>query len=80
MRWPIRRNGGDDEPHDIRRNIRVNEDFPERVIKVRTKLYPFLKSSFEKDYDAYLKYDRLIIDGQEYEYDYTRERPVPIPK
>ena len=73
-------NGGDDEPHDIRRDIRVSEDFPERVIKVRTKLYPFLKSSLEKDYDAYLKYDRLIVDGQEYEYDYTRERPVPIPK
>ena len=73
--------GGDtDEQPDTRRIIRVSEDFPERVMKARTKLYPFLKSSLEKEYDAYLRYDRLVVDGQEYEYDYSRERPVPVPR
>lgn len=55
-------------------------DFPEHVTKMHTKLYPFLKSSLEQEYDAYLKYDRLIVDGQEYEYDCNLQRPVPVPK
>ena len=71
---------GNDERPDERRVIRVSEDFPEHVTKARTNLYPFLKSSLEQNYDAFLKYDRLIVDGQEYEYDYNRRRPVPVPK
>lgn len=55
-------------------------DFPEHVTKMRTKLYPFLKSSLEQEYDAYLKYDRLIVDGQESEYDCNLQRPVPVLK
>ena len=71
---------GNDERPDERRVIRVSEDFPERVTKARTNLYPFLKSSLEQNYDAFLKYDRLIVDGQEYEHDYNHRRPVPVPK
>ena len=40
------RNGNDGvEVPEARHNIRVSEDFPERVVKVRPELYPFLKSS-----------------------------------
>ena len=56
--------GRADEQTDVRRVIRVSEDFPERVIKAQSKLYPFLKSSLENSREAFLKYDRLIVDGQ----------------
>ena len=61
-------------------NIRVCEDFPQRVIKARSKLYPFLRSSIDNGREAYLKYDRLYVDGQPYEYDYDLQRPVPVRK
>ena len=51
--------------------IRVCEDFPQRVIKARSNLYPFLR---------YLKYDRLYVDRQAYVYDYDLQRPVPVLK
>ena len=73
-------NDGDEQP-DAHRNIRVSEDFPERVVKVRSELYPFLKSSIEQGHeDVFFRYDRLVVDGQEYEYDSVRKRPVPVPK
>ena len=61
---------------DVQRTIRVSEDFPERVIRVRYKLYPFLKSCFEEGRHSYLKYDRLMVDGQEYTHEYDNARPV----
>ena len=38
--------------------IGVSEDFPERVIRVRYKLYPFLKSSIPEGRHSYLKYNQ----------------------
>ena len=52
---------------ETRNNIRVSEDFPERVVKVRSELYPFLKSSIEQGHDAFFRYDHLVVNGQEYE-------------
>ena len=57
--------------------MRVSEDFPKRVTGVRAKLYPFLKQCYENETDAYLRYDRLIVDGQSYVYDFDLGRPVP---
>ena len=75
------RNGNDGaEVPESRNNIRVSEDFPERVVKVRSELYPFLKSSIEQGHDAYFRYDHLVVDGQEYEYDSVRRRPIPVSK
>ena len=75
------RNGNDGaEVPESRNNIRVSEDFPERVVKVRSELYPFLKSSIEQGHDAFFRYDHLVVDGQEYEYDSVRRRPVPVSK
>ena len=59
---------------------RVCEDFPQRVIKARSNLYPFLRSSIDNGREAYLKYDRLYVDRQAYEYDYDLQRPVPVLK
>ena len=57
--------------------VRVSEDFPKRVTGVRAKLYPFLKQCYENETDAYLRYGRLIVDGQSYVYDYDLGILVP---
>ena len=38
--------------------------------------YAALKSSIEEGRHSYLKYNRLIVDGQECTYDYDNARPV----
>ena len=74
-------NGNDRaEVPETRNNIRVSEDFPEPVVKVRSELYPFLKLSIEQGHNDFFRYDRLVVDGQEYEYDGVRRRPVPVSK
>ena len=60
--------------------IRVCENFPQRVIKSRSNLCPFLRSGIGSGKDAFLKYDRLIVDGQPYEFDYDLLRPVLVRK
>ena len=68
------RNGNDGvEAPEARHNIRVSEDFPERVVKVRSELYLFLKSNRVTMFS-------LVVDGQEYEYYSVRRRPVPVSK
>ena len=59
------------------RLVRVSKDFPLRVTKAHTQLYPFLKSCLGNDMAAYLRYDTLVVDGQHYVYDEDRGRPVP---
>ena len=55
----------------------MSEDFPERVTKTRTKLFPFLKACREAETTAYLRYDTLVVEEQPYIYDEERRRPVP---
>ena len=75
------RNGNEGaEVTESRNNICVSEDFPECVVKARSELYLFLKSSIEQGHDAFFRYDHLVVDGQEYEYDSVRRRPVPVSK
>ena len=70
----------DDINTDNSRKFRVSEDFPQRVIKARSDLYPFLRTCINQDMDAFLRYDQLIVDGQKYEYDKVLKRPVPVRK
>ena len=70
----------DNDGNNETRRIRVMEDFPERVVKARTKLFPFLKSCMNNEVNAYLRYDSLVVDGQSYIYDYELKRPVPSNK
>ena len=61
------------------RTIRVGEGFSERVRKQRALLYPFMKEAIDSNKKAYLKYDKLSIDGKLYTFDSTSEQPVPYP-
>lgn len=61
---------------NIIRRVRVSEDFPERVTKDRSSLNPFLQKAIQDEHRAYLKYDKLIVDGDEYIYDPAKKRPV----
>ena len=61
---------------DACKTICASEYFPERVIRVRSKLHPFLNLSIEEERNSYLKYDRLMVDGQEYTYGYDNARPA----
>ena len=66
--------GGETETNPVR----ISEDFPKRVTKARTNLFPFLKKCHENEQDAYLRFDTLVVDGQPYVYDEARGRPVPV--
>ena len=45
------------------------EDFPSRVMKARNDLRKYLKSAVADGKHAYLKYDKLVINDQVFEYD-----------
>ena len=57
--------------------VRVSEDFPKRVTGARAKQYPFLKQCHDNETEAYLRYDKLVVEGQSYAFDYDLGRPVP---
>lgn len=56
------------------------EDFPIRAIKARNDLRNFLKRAAAEEKLAYLKYDKLIIDGKVYEYDNVAGDIVQVDK
>ena len=58
--------------------VRVGEDFPERVRKVRASLIPFLQQSLDSGKNAYLRFDKLIVNGYAYTYDESKQRPAPV--
>ena len=37
-----------------------------------------MKSAHEKEKEAYLRYDRLVVEGQAYVFDNERGRPVQV--
>ena len=57
--------------------VRVSEDFPDRVRKVRSALIPFLRQSIRSGRNAYLRHDKLVVNGNAYVFDETRGRPIP---
>ena len=61
-------------------DVRVAEDYPERVTKMRTALYPFMIQSLEAEKNAYLKYDKLVVDNVTYEYNEELKRPMVVDK
>ena len=60
--------------------VRVSEDFPERVTKMRSLLYPFLKQSLDVGKNTYLKFDKLVVDNTCNIYDENLKQPVPVVK
>ena len=63
-----------ENPDDIdlglfRKDITVCEDFPSGVMKAINDFRQFLKSAVANGKHAYLKYDKLVINEQVFEYD-----------
>ena len=58
----------------------MSEDFPSRVKKARYHLRKYLRDALKENKKAYLKYDKLIIEEELYEYDSTLEDIVLIRK
>ena len=58
--------------------MRVSKDFPMRVTRARTNLYPFMKSAQEQDKEAYLRYDKLVVEDQAYVFDSDHGRLLPV--
>ena len=69
---------GNADDADQPATVRISEDFPERVRKVRGLLIKFLNQALRAGKDAYIRYDRLIVNDYAYEYDFQKERPVPV--
>ncbi|WAQ98399.1 hypothetical protein MAR_022772 [Mya arenaria] len=57
---------------------RVVEDLPERIVKSRTALYPFPEQFIREGKSARFKFDKLVVNGDIYEYDYVSKIPVVI--
>lgn len=55
------------------KEVRVSEDFTQRVRWIRSQLYPFLKDARDKGLTSCLSYDKLVIDGKVNSYDETED-------
>ena len=51
---------------------RVSEDFSKRVREIRKKLWPHLKEAREQGKKAFLRFDKLIIEGDTYTWNQTQ--------
>ena len=69
---------GNRDDTDQSAKVPISENFPERVRKVRVLLIKFLNLALKACKDAHIRYDRLIVNGCAYEYDFLKEKPVPI--
>ena len=71
-------NGAGNDDTDQPETVRVGEDFPARVRNERKKLMPFLRKCLSEQKDAYIKYDKLVIDDDVYAYDSSKKVPVLV--
>ena len=60
--------------------VRIGEDFPERVSKARTGLYQLMKDSVEQGKTAFFKSDKLVVDGDYFMFDFEQKKPIHVPK
>ena len=60
--------------------VRIGEDFPERVSKARTGLYQLMKNSIEQGKTAFFKSDKLVVDGDYFMFDFEQKKPIHVPK
>ena len=59
---------------------RVVEDLPDRIVKARTALYPFLEQCQHEGKAARYKQDKLMVCGELYEYDFISNKPILVAK
>ena len=62
------------------KDVRVTEDYVERVTRDRTALYPFMKDCWRDGKYAFLRYDQLVVEGVPHVYDYQLKQPVAVGK
>ena len=60
--------------------VRIVEDFPERVSKARTGLYQLMKDSIEQGKTAFFKSDKLVVDGDYFMFDFEQKKPIQVSK
>lgn len=66
----------DQEPESLFGGIRVAEDFSARVRKARASLRPFLRDYLKNKQDAFIKFDKLVVDDVTYVYDEIEKKLV----
>ncbi|MEW8544972.1 MAG: hypothetical protein AB2693_15715 [Candidatus Thiodiazotropha sp.] len=70
----------ENEETGFRKDITICEDFPSRVMKARNDLRKFLRDALANGSKAFLRYDKLVIEGDVYEYDAATEDIILIDK
>lgn len=58
--------------------VRVSEDFSARVRKIRRNLRPFLQDYLKDKQDAYIKFDKLVVNRTVYAYDEVDKKLIEI--
>ena len=66
----------DREPESLFCGVRVAEDFSARVRKARASLRPFLRDYLKNKQNAFIKFDKLVIDDVTYVYDEIEKKLV----
>ena len=66
----------DREPESLFGGVRVAEDFSARVRKARASLRPFLRDYLKNKQDAFIKFDKLVVDDVTYVYDEIEKKLV----
>ena len=61
--------GQDASDRNAERGVRVAEDFSARVRRIRRCLHPFLIDYLKETQDAYIRFDKLVVNGTVYSYD-----------
>ncbi|XP_031334052.1 uncharacterized protein PF11_0207-like [Photinus pyralis] len=46
--------------------IYISEDYPKHIIETRRTLIPYMKKTRETGHHSYIKYDKLMVNGEEY--------------
>lgn len=59
----------------VKCNVRVEDDFPEKIIKRRRILYPVMKHAQRNKHKANIHIDQLFIDGKKYTVNNLEELP-----
>ena len=61
--------GQDASDRNAEPGVRVAEDFSARVRRIRRCLHPFLIDYLKETQDAYIRFDKLVVNGTVYSYD-----------
>ncbi|MES9883366.1 MAG: hypothetical protein ABW185_21075 [Sedimenticola sp.] len=61
-------NGEEEQIVNERKGVRISEDFTARVRQARAALKPFLREHLKEKRQAYIRFDKLVVDGVVFSY------------